>query len=85
MWCGGATLSLGDKPCAANGRAGEVELPKPSGAQKIMSEFQRSDVELDFGFLKCVWFFLFEIRKYLTHFLFYSIPQLKKFWTFKKF
>lgn len=78
MWCGGATLSLGDKPCAANGRAGEVELPKPSGAQKIMSEFQRSDVELDFGFLKCVWFFLFEIRKYLTHFFILQYPTIKE-------
>ena len=32
--------------CAMNNRAGEVALPKPSGDQKIMNEFQALEIHI---------------------------------------
>lgn len=45
-------LVLGSEP--VNSRAGEVRLPKPVGAQKITTESQMPDTELqDLGFFHC--------------------------------
>jgi hypothetical protein len=44
LWCG-VCLSL-CVMCAVQDRAGEVELPRPVGAQKMVSEGQMQDSEL---------------------------------------
>lgn len=73
---------------AANGRAQEVELPKPFGAQKMISESQEPNTALQiliyaagcwfcFDLIVTVpWFFPFGIRKSLTCFRLYGSPQL---------
>lgn len=55
---------------------------KPVGAQKIMSESQKSDSEpYMIGLWFCIvivpWFFPLGVRKDLTYFLFYRSPQLR--------
>ena len=68
--------------CAAEGRAREMELSKPFGAQKILNESQTSDTELytwlDFSLASDItmpWFFPLGMIKYMIWFQFYRIPS----------
>lgn len=80
--------------CVCCGGTGEFELPRPFGVQKILSEFQMSDIELQDMELQCRTLVLLKNTRFYSpvlqfwkkvfNFLFYQSPIVKCLWSFKK-
>lgn len=91
----GCTVALAyETSCVRCGGTGEFELPRPFGVQKILSEFQMSDIELQDMELHCRTLVLLKNARFYSpvlqfwkkvfNFLFYQSLIVKCLWSFKK-